>query len=100
MGQVTEHQVMESLKAVIEPGSGADIVSRGMVSGLVIKDGNVGFVIEVDPRDGAKMEPLRKQAEQTVHDLPGVVSVTAVSSARFARVPSASTMIPSLLSMR
>ena len=81
MGQVSEQQVMESLKAVIEPGSGADIVSREMVSGLVIKDGNVGFVIEVDPRDGAKMEPLREHAEKIVHALPGVVSVTAVLTA-------------------
>ncbi len=81
MGQVSEQQVMESLKAVLEPGSGADIVARKMVSGLVIKDGNVGFVIEVDPRDGAKMEPLRKQAEKIVHALPGVVSVTAVLTA-------------------
>jgi ATP-binding protein involved in chromosome partitioning len=81
MGQVSEQQVMESLKAVIEPGSGADIVSREMVSGLVIKDGNVGFVIEVDPRDGAKLEPLREHAEKIVHALPGVVSVTAVLTA-------------------
>ena len=84
MGQVTEHQVMESLKAVIEPGSGADIVAREMVAGLVIKDGNVGFVIEVDPREGAKMEPLRVQAEKVVHALPGVVSVTAVLTAHSA----------------
>ena len=81
MSQITEQQVMESLKAVIEPGSGADIVSRKMVSGLVIKDGNVGFVIEVDPRDGAKMTPLREHAEKIVHALPGVVSVTAVLTA-------------------
>ncbi len=33
MTEVTEQQVMESLKAVIEPGSGTDIVSREMVSG-------------------------------------------------------------------
>ncbi len=84
MGQVSEQQVMDSLKAVIEPGSGADIVSREMVSGLVIKDGNVGFVIEVDPRDGARMEPLREQAEKIVHALPGVVSVTAVLTAHSA----------------
>jgi ATP-binding protein involved in chromosome partitioning len=84
MSQVTEQQVMESLKAVIEPGSGADIVSREMVSGLVIKDGNVGFVIEVDPRDGAKMAPLREHAEKIVHALPGVVSVTAVLTAHSA----------------
>ena len=81
MGQVTEQRVMEALKTVIEPSSDTDIVSLGMISGLVLKDGNVGFVIEVDPREGAKMEPLRKQAEQTVHDLPGVVSVTAVLTA-------------------
>ena len=84
MGQVTEQQIMESLKAVIEPGSGSDIVSRDMVAGLVIKDGNVGFVIEVDPREGAKMEPLREQAEKVVHALPGVVSVTAVLTAHSA----------------
>jgi ATP-binding protein involved in chromosome partitioning len=84
MSQVTEQQVMESLKAIIEPGSGADIVSRDMVAGLVIKDGNVGFVIEVDPREGGKMEPLRAQAEKVVHALPGVVSVTAVLTAHSA----------------
>ena len=81
MSQVTEQGVMEALKTVIEPSSETDIVSLGMISGLVLKDGNVGFVIEIDPRDGAKMEPLRKQAEQTVHDLPGVVSATAVLTA-------------------
>jgi ATP-binding protein involved in chromosome partitioning len=90
MGQVTERQVMDSLKAVIEPGSGADIVAREMVSGLVIKDGNVGFVIEVDPRDGAKMEPLREHAEKIVHALPGVVSVTAVLTAHSAAGQNAS----------
>ena len=77
MGQISEQQVMAALEAVIEPSSETDIVSLGMVSGLVVKDGNVGFVIEIDPRDGAKMEPVRKQAEETVHALPGVVSVTA-----------------------
>ncbi len=84
MSEITEQQVMESLKAVIEPGSETDIVSRKMVSGLVIKDGNVGFVIEVDPRDGAKMAPLREHAEKIVHALPGVVSVTAVLTAHSA----------------
>ncbi len=87
MGQVTEQRVMEALKTVIEPSSETDIVSLGMISGLVLKDGNVGFVIEIDPRDGAKMEPLRKQAEQTVHDLPGVVSVTAVLTAHSDTTP-------------
>ncbi len=55
-----------------------------MISGLIVKDGNVGFVIEVDPAVGGKMEPLRKAAEQAVHALPGVVSVTAVLTAHSA----------------
>jgi ATP-binding protein involved in chromosome partitioning len=47
-----------------------------MVSGLVVKDGNVGFAIEVDPRKGAQMGPLRKAAERAVDALNGVLSVT------------------------
>ena len=46
MNQVTEQQVLEALKTVDEPERQADIVSLGMVSGLVVKDGNVGFAIE------------------------------------------------------
>ena len=81
MSQVTEAQIMEALRAVVEPERQADIVSLGMLSGLVIKDGNVGFAIEVDPRKGPQMEPLRKAAEAAVHALAGVNSVTAVLTA-------------------
>ncbi|MGF1593101.1 MAG: iron-sulfur cluster carrier protein ApbC [Kiloniellaceae bacterium] len=81
MSGISEVAVLEALKAVKDPGRGQDIVSLGMVSGLIVKDGNVGFAIEVDPRQGAAMEPLRKAAEKAVHDLPGVTSVTAVLTA-------------------
>ena len=81
MNQVTEEQIWTALKTVIEPERQSDIVSLGMVSGLVIKDGNVGFAVEVDPRAGAAMEPLRKAAEKAVHAVPGVGSVTAVLTA-------------------
>ena len=81
MGQVSEQQIIEALKAVIDPESKQDVVSRGMISGVVVKDGNIGFAIEVDPRKGSEMEPLRKAAEQTVQALDGVLSVTAVLTA-------------------
>ncbi len=81
MDRVTEEQVREALKGVIEPESGKDVLTLGMVSGIIVKDGNVGFAIEVDPRKGAEMEPLRKAAEQAVHALPGALSVTAVLTA-------------------
>jgi ATP-binding protein involved in chromosome partitioning len=81
MGQVTEEQIMAALQGVVEPERRQDIVSLGMVSGVVVKEGNVGFAIEVDPRKGPQMEPLRKAAEQAVHALDGVLSVTAVLTA-------------------
>ncbi|MET4807454.1 ATP-binding protein involved in chromosome partitioning [Limibacillus sp. MBR-115] len=81
MAGITEQQIMETLKGVKGPEGGVDIVSAGMISGLVIKDGNVGFAIEVDPKQGPKLEPLRKEAEQAVAKLDGVLSVTAVLTA-------------------
>ncbi|MFQ5955965.1 MAG: iron-sulfur cluster carrier protein ApbC [Kiloniellales bacterium] len=85
MAQVTEGEILEALKGVVDPDRGADIVSLGMVSGLVVKDGNVGFAIEVDPERGPKLEPLRKAAEKAVEALPQVLSVTAVLTAHSAR---------------
>ena len=81
MSQVTEQLVLDTLKTVIEPAAEKDIVSLDMISGLVVKDGNIGFVIEVDPRRAAELETMRKEAETKVHALPGVVSVTAVLTA-------------------
>ena len=81
MSGVTEESVWQALGSVRDPEAGQDIVSLQMVSGLVIKDGNVGFAIEVDPRKGDQKEPLRKEAEDAVAALKGVQSVTAVLTA-------------------
>jgi ATP-binding protein involved in chromosome partitioning len=78
---VSEKQVLDALAAVRDPDKGGDIVSLGMVSGIVVRDGNVGFAIEVEPARGPRLEPLRKAAEAAVEALPGVVSVTAVLTA-------------------
>jgi ATP-binding protein involved in chromosome partitioning len=78
---VTEADVRKALGTVIDPGHGRDIVTLGRVSGVVVRDGNVGFAIEVEPERGAALEPMRKAAEDSVMQLPGVVSVTAVLTA-------------------
>ncbi len=90
MERVTEQEVLEALKGVVEPDSRKDIVSQGMVTGVVVRDGNVGFAIEVASGKAAAMEPLRKAAEETVHALPGVLSVTAVLTAH-SNTPAAAT---------
>ncbi|TAN64087.1 MAG: iron-sulfur cluster carrier protein ApbC [Magnetospirillum sp.] len=81
MAEVTEQQIIEALKAIHDPDKKADIVSLGMVSGIAVKNGHVAFAIEVEPARGPNLEPLRKAAEKAVHDLPGVVSVSAVLTA-------------------
>jgi ATP-binding protein involved in chromosome partitioning len=81
MAFLSEEQVLNSLKKVCDPESGADIVTLGIVSGIMIKDGNVGFSIEVDPERGHNLESMRKEAEVAVHELKGVLSVTAVLTA-------------------
>ena len=91
MALVTERQILDALARVRDPERGGDIVSRGMVSGIVIRDGNVGFAIEVEPERGPRLEPLREAAEKAVEALEGVVSVSAVltAEAKPARRPSA-----------
>jgi ATP-binding protein involved in chromosome partitioning len=81
MTGVTEAQILDALRGVVDADHGKNVVELGMVSGLVIKGGNVGFVLEVPARDGARKEPLRKAAEQAVAALPGITSATVVLTA-------------------
>jgi ATP-binding protein involved in chromosome partitioning len=81
MPSINEQDVLDALRTVTDAERGGDIVSLGMVSGVAIRHGNVGFSIEVEPERGARLEPLRKAAETAVMHLPGVTSVTAVLTA-------------------
>src|SRR3954465_5724227 len=78
---VTEQQILDALSQVRDPEKGGDIVSLGMVSGMVVRDGNVGFAIEVEPERGPRLEPLRKHAAMVVEALPGGISRCAVLTA-------------------
>ncbi len=81
MSVVTQERVLAALRQVIDPDRNQDIVSLGLVSGVQLREGHVGFAIEVDPQRGPKLEPLRKAAERAVERLDGVLSVTAVLTA-------------------
>ncbi len=73
--------VLKALDQVIDPVSGRTVVQQDMIQGLVVKDGHVGFVLEVAPGQGPKSEPLRKICEAMVLGVNGVKSVTAVLTA-------------------
>ncbi len=73
--------VLRALDGVIDPVSGRSVVHEDMIQGLVVRDGHVGFALEVSARRGASAEPLRQTCEDAVAALPGVLSVTAVLTA-------------------
>ncbi|HEY4123379.1 MAG TPA: iron-sulfur cluster carrier protein ApbC [Rhizomicrobium sp.] len=77
----TREDVLKALAQVIDPASGQDVVSAGLIQGLTLRDGNVGFAVEVPAARGPHAEPLRKASEEAVAKLPGVFSVTAVLTA-------------------
>jgi ATP-binding protein involved in chromosome partitioning len=81
MSDITQEAILDALRAVKDPDRGGDIVGLGMVSQIQLRDGHVGFAIEVEPERGARLEPLRLAAERAVEALDGVLSVSVVLTA-------------------
>jgi ATP-binding protein involved in chromosome partitioning len=89
MAQPTEIQVRAALAEVRDPASGQDVISSGLIQGIQLRDGHVSFTVEVAPERGRNAEPLRKECEDRVARMPGVLSVTAVLTAHSERRPGA-----------
>ena len=83
----TRDAVLEALKTITDPASGADIVSSGMVRALNVENGTVRFVMEIDPARAEAMEPVRAEAEAKVKALSGVEQVSAMLTAHSAKAP-------------
>jgi ATP-binding protein involved in chromosome partitioning len=81
MPEITQDRIVAALRTVRDPERGGDIVSLGMVGAIQVRDGHVGFAIEVEPERGPRLEPLRRAAEKAVEALDGVLSVSVVLTA-------------------
>ena len=79
--QLDERKITEALSSVASIDGSSNIVAAGAVSGIVIKDGHIGFTIEIDPKDKDKADQLRAAAEKVVLALDGVLSATAMLTA-------------------
>ena len=79
--QLDERKIIEALNKVATIDGNSDIVKAGAVSGVVIKEGHIGFTIEIDPKDKDKADQLRAAAEKAVLALDGVLSATAMLTA-------------------
>jgi ATP-binding protein involved in chromosome partitioning len=72
---VTEQQVLDALRSVIDPDLRRDIVSLGFVKDVKICDGNVAFKIELTTPACPVKDLMKSQATQAVLQIPGVRSV-------------------------
>ena len=88
--EITSEKVKSALRQVKFIHSKDNIVDDGDVSGIVIKDGHIGFSIEIDPALANQSDELRRNAEDVVSSLSGVLSATAILTAHKA----ASTLEP------
>jgi ATP-binding protein involved in chromosome partitioning len=78
VAEITESAVRRVLETVIDPVTGKNVVAAGMVGGIATRAGHVAITLDVDPAQGAALEPLRQACEQAVRAMPEVLSATAV----------------------
>jgi ATP-binding protein involved in chromosome partitioning len=79
---VEKEQVLEALRAVLDPDLHRDIVSLGFIKEIRIADGNVDFTIELTTPACPVRDQMKQEAERRVAALPGVANARATMTAR------------------
>ncbi len=78
---VSRDEILGALRRLTLPG-GDDLVARDMIRALQIEGDTVRFVIEAaDPGEAAKMEGVRRAAQELVQGLQGVTTASVVLTA-------------------
>lgn len=81
MADITETGLRDILRNVKGP-DGHDIVTAGLVAGIVIRDKMVQVTLEIpDPSQAEAYEPARRAAETAISALDGVLNATAILTA-------------------
>jgi Mrp family chromosome partitioning ATPase/DUF971 family protein len=78
---ITETQVLDSMRHIVDPDLGRDIVSLGFIKNLKIDGGKVSFTVELTTPACPVKERFKKACEDAVKALPGVESVAVEMSA-------------------
>ncbi len=81
MSELTIDAIKAALRRVKGPDRDGNIVDLGLLSDIVIDDGQVFFSITVPAARAGELEPLRQAAEQVVRGLAGVTGTGIVLTA-------------------
>jgi ATP-binding protein involved in chromosome partitioning len=89
MSQITEAQVLDALRQVIDPDLHKDIVSLGFITRNKIEGGKVSVTINLTTPACPVKEQLREQAHGFIAALPGVTEVEVEMTAVAPKMPEA-----------
>lgn len=81
MADISKDAVRESLREIRGPDDDRDIVSRGIVSDILINEDRVMFSITVPAEHAEAYESVRLAADAVVRAIPGVAATTVVLTA-------------------
>ena len=70
-----------ALRDVIDPASGRDLVTAGLLDAIEQRDGAVRATLLADRAHAAAMEPVRRAAEAALSRVPGVRSASVILTA-------------------
>jgi len=87
MSEITKKQVLDALSQVKGPDLDGNLVSRDLVTEIVITGGNIMFGLSVDPDRAKELEPMRQAAERAVSEIEGVEKVMVALTAEKAPSP-------------
>lgn len=80
-GDLKIDEIKSRLHELKSPIDGKDIISSGLVSSILFKNGDVKIIIEADQNDIPKIEPLTDAIIKTLSSINGVEKVSPILTA-------------------
>jgi Mrp family chromosome partitioning ATPase/DUF971 family protein len=78
---VSQEQILDSMRHIIDPDLGKDIVSLGFIKNIKIEGGQVSFVVELTTPACPVKAQFKAACEEAVSQLPGVDAVEVTMGA-------------------
>ena len=80
-GDLKIDEIKSRLHELKSPIDGKDIISSGLVSSILFKNGDVKIILEADPNDIPKIEPLSDEIIKSLSSIKGVEKVSPILTA-------------------
>lgn len=85
---LTKDKVIAALQNITNPVSGNNLINDGIARAVTVElDGQIHFILEVDPAHASQMEAVLEQAEAAVRALPGAGKVSGILTAHNNKPP-------------